>query len=1175
MKTLAAYEAEIQQKIASITLLGQLPYTGDDLGVLRARLRELFAVSPTAEFRRACQDFPLALALYLVLEGIHSYNRGEFWAMPDQVLGIGKTAYYYHEEVGKGFRETLHKYDLPTFERLGGHIHITPILAHAGIPNYCLDDFFALLDRAARRRVVVDVPTLMDEWQDGHFPLSIDKPVQRFLLHGGPVAEDFVARCLELWQHDSDLLALDLPRRVLERFEQWRSEQNGRLGVDEKTIRLRSPKLVLDPYGEGVVILLPPVTVSVDSAPRALVWRIETGDLQRTEPTYRRRMGDSFDYTTQSAAVNVMTVAPSYTVTVLADDEELKQWTLRGLGEPALLAFDTDTGELIIDRRKDKTDEYWLSAGERWLVYPRGWTLEAVDAQRRAILPDQAGGWADLAFERWYLEPDAWVEAVGPEGQKIHFRTDQDAPPRRPMLQGEPILTPRLSGTYAVYSGRPPEVFIPNGQGEQSARWRVTVVPSAAAQPPERRSYRLDELPHRLGDVSDGVLLPLAVPELLGDEPFGEFYVRLRGPYGRTADYDLRLIPYLRLRDYPRLYLTDAQGPTEFQVICDPDTQVATGAEADGLEIVSAHKVYPRGQAHTVSAEPALTRVPLRIWREDGAAIDLDVPVYRVRWGLYEPDRPDAFGWQTKPLRLFPKGLESTQVTQIRLDVPLWPGAPEVYCGWQLVDADGEIVQEMPPVRERRPARYYQTRLAEWLDTYQAVGQVASLQLLVAFADGRPTESIPVIYLLPALEVDLVEPVWDIGDEMQQLALFLTPDPPARRRVLRLWSLDRPWQAAPVELTLPDESEGYVEWTLTREELLAGEYWGELAIADPWASEPPTRPEAQADHIFGLCPDAWDELRAKQIAAASVGELDSEPALALLHWACRTDQLADLQTINLGIFRQRAALTVDQLLWWAETIRQLNNSIAYKSVQLALFSKEHLEALGSGAWTAAQVAAFLGHISSDLSGTEIFRIALPLATGDVRQLCVSELCRRGEADGYAALLDDFTAGSVKVDRAVEWLVPEANKAVAWLSASNEPGAETLLNSLLSLHYANDLVRVGAQVLVDTQTVQVKRIVDSRTGADRLICRKKGDPVKIEGILWPDTAKIPVMLDLELRRIHYNRGPLFKCYICGQVYESADRMSEHYRQGHRIHYETDPVRHLEEEFRYLTVISPDR
>jgi hypothetical protein len=648
MRTLADYDAQLRQEAPAVTLLGQLPYDEGDLYELRAGLGALFRGAAAERLRRAAERCELPLALYLVLEGTYHYNAGDYWRGPAETLGLDDNG---RAQVGDHFRRTLAAWGLPTFEHLGGHRYVTPILAHVGIPNYCLDDFFDLLARALRRDATPDAATLIADWRDGDFPAAIDKPVQRFLRAGGPIAEDFVDRCLELWRPDADAASLGLPARVLDRFEAWRAKRDAPMGATGA--RLDRPALRLDPYGEGLVLDLAPVLFDVDRAPAQLVWDIRAGDRRRVETAVRRRRGDGFVYEPRDV-VNVLTAAGAYAVTLLADDRPLQTWRLDGPGDPPPLAFDPDTGELLRRRVEAPDAEIVVSPGERWLAFPHGWR-PADEVHPLAVLPEQPGDWAAWVFQTWRLGPGERLAFVSPDGrQRAAIRAHHDAAPPRPVLRGVRVAG---DGPHAPWlSAAPPTLLFPRHQRpEEPAGWRYTLEPVGLARPAANRRGALGDVAARFIQTDEGLMLPLDALELLGSAPFGAFRLTLRGPYGRTADFDLRLAPGLELARYPRRYHAETESAT-FDVVCADGIEVSP-VEGEAGVSVGAPQSADTGRLWPITAAPSVTRAGLTFRHSTGAAFIADVPIYRVRWGVRQPDRPDEFAWSSRPLTLCPDAL--------------------------------------------------------------------------------------------------------------------------------------------------------------------------------------------------------------------------------------------------------------------------------------------------------------------------------------------------------------------------------------------------------------------------------------------------------------------------------------------------------------------------------------
>lgn len=1158
---LAGYEADLTARITTVTLIGQVGYDAADLAALRAALRPLFAASAAVGLADAGARYPLTFALYLVLEALYHYEGGDYWTAPCATLNL--TAPAHTADAGRLFRRVARGAGLPTFEHLGGHVHVTPILAHAGIPNYCLADFFALLDRAARRAAAVDAATLLDEWADGRFPIAIDRPVQRFLLHGGDIAEEFVGRCLELWRDDDpDPASLDLPARVLEAYENWRAQRGPRPAA--RAARLGRPKLIYDPYGEGVAILLPPVTYAAAHAPEELTWQIVAGDRQRTEPATRRRLGDDVAFTPRAAAVNVLSVAPAYTVTALADGAPLQAWTLVGPAAPPLLAFDAATGELLVDRQRENETEYWLTPGERRLIFPRGWSAAPQGAHKLAELPQGEGEWADFAAETWQIEPDGRLELSAPDGARAAFRARNDQPPARPFLDGPPLLPAGAGERFALYNGRPPDLIIPPGRAaHQPEKWRVTITPAGAADPPAPRAWSLADLAAHWAIVDGNLLLALDAPELLGPAPLGEFHIALRGPYGRRAEFDVRFAPGLRFVGYPRFSLLTGDAPTQFEIV--HPAGYALHAAQPGVTLGLAAPAPPTGVSRALTAAPEIERVTLRLEREGGISgsdpasppsLTFDLPLYRLRIGLVEPERPDAFHWATSPLRLHPEALDAPHSALLRVDLPRPPAMAPVSVGWRLVAADGgPLGKEIVP----RPAtRYPQTGLGEWLDTFRHAGRAATLQLVVVEAETGQATAVDVARLLPTLELGEVITAWsvahgDSADAGDHLSIVWAGDAAARGRQLRLWPVDRPWAVAPFALAVADDAADCAEWALSPGQLPPGEYLAEMVVVDPWDISPPARPAPGATNTFPLRPDDMDAAREAALARARRDELPAEEALAWLLYLARRGAGELIARFSVTLWRERAGLTLAQCLLWADAARAFDDDSAYRLAQKALFENGRLAALGELA--ADQRRAYLAHLPGDLD-TAAYRALLPVADGAAWELCLGALCRAGDEAGLMALLDAVAQGTMTRPAALKLLLPAARRAADFLFADGRPAAIDLLRALLRQKPDDRFIAEGTELQTNAGYMQVTGIRDSQTQALVSVCRHNGDAYTLLGKLWPATSKLSVQINLQEHTINILRGPIYRCQFTGQpacdyVYNSADELLRHHRHKHRM------------------------
>ena len=1154
VKALEQYERELKETIASVTLLGQLGYDAADLEQLRRVLRPLLAGSVPNGLDEAGRRYPLTFALYLVLEGLYQYTGGDYWTGPREALSITGN---YTKGAGDKFRGALRAAGLPTFENLGGHINVAPILAHGGIPNYCLDDFFGLLNWAERHRPAVDVPTLMDEWATEGFRVTLDRPAQRFLQHGGDMAEEFVERCLALLREDTDPESLDLPARVLEQYGAWLNEHPAR-EKGQSDYHLTRPRLICDPYGEGIAIILPPVFYATGKAPAGLVWQIVAGERRREEATWRRQLGRETEFSPRNPVVNILTVAPTYTVAVVAGGVPLQSWTLPGPADPPLLAFDADSGKLLDDSRRDNKAEYWITPGERLLVFPRGWSARPDEGARKRIeQPDSGGDWSSFTFETWTLKPDGRVDLLGPDGQCATFRARNDPPPARPWLDGEPLIASGVDERYALYAGRPPLLCIPPGRGAHApAKWRITITPVGAADPPTLRAFSLADLPQHCVMLDGHVLLSLDAPELLGPAPMGEFHIHLRGPYGRKAEFYVRFAPGLRFEQDPPLYLTLDDAPTRFRI-----------AHAAGFELraltsdVTFAPATPAGTDPTAATSgtlvvaPERTRVPLRLEARPlpgslapAPAVEFELPVHRLRIGLAEPERPDDFRWATTPLRLHPAALDAPHSALLRADLPPLPDAPPLPVGWRLAALDGRVLRETQP----RPAsRHPQTGLAEWLDTFHHEGDAVLLQLVVI--DGAETV-IDVVRLLPTLELGRVMTEWAVDGTGSKLSLVWKAAAPIRNRQARLWPVDRPWVTAPIILPVPDEASDFAEWSLSPRALLPGEYLAEMIVHDPWDISAPVRPAPGAPNTFVLQPDDMGGALDAALTRARHDELPADEALAWVLCMARTGLDGSLARLNITLKRERAALDMAQLVLWVDAVRALDADQSYRLVLTILFEEERIARLGELA--ADDRRAWLAHLPAGLQPS-VYRALLPLADGEARRVCIEAVCRDGDAPGFRALLEDVTAGTIDATDAVRLLSPAAAVAADFLFEDGEPEAINLLCSLLREAPDERYIATGVGLWTDAGFVHVTGIHDSTTRLRREVCRMNSNAHYLVGRLWPDAAKpLPIRIGLTRRIIQIMSGPIYSCRFTGQPtccfsFATPAELKRHYKQAHKM------------------------
>ena len=866
--TLRDWEAWLASQVRQVELLGEIPITADEcvqLGkVIGLRVRTL---GHSRALRALRHDYPCAFAVYRVAQGIYGYQGGDYWSEVVQVTGL-KSSYTW--QVGQTFEEVLEDLDLPLFYdmRAEAHRYVSLILAHGGIPDYCLPDFFNnMLQPSVLRVQYADMSAaeLIDEWQwKSSVQYFTDKPVLRFLAYGSQVAEDFVERCREMaWEYlDSGIVPdaeeVGLPERVVGAYRQWIAEQSADQVQRESADRwrLRKPEVLVDPWGEGVILDLPPQQVPATMIQADFVWQVMTGEETYTVPVRVRRTG--FDLKTNAESVSLSQPAAMVQVSLLADGQVKRTWRYQGVDdERPLLAFDPERGTLL-------SWQHSLPARRLGLLYPAWSELQVEEADSLEELPRLPWGWADFCGQIWDLSHATRLTLLrdGETVLTVPLRPDESS--NRPHLIGGQLLLPEASTVRApVYVGPPPCVRIPlrlrSGQAftgrrsldEELARWRLTVRNKWPAVPELRTTMTLADLRSHLTVGDNHIDLPLSLPSLLGEAPCGNFAVRLRGPLGRDAELPLRVVPYLRLSGHEILHLPDAQGnpqPATLRVETSPGNDLECQGEGGECRVRAVERPVD-GWEYEVEAGSDVTRVELTIVRPspsgEAVRVPVSVPIRRPRWTLAgEQAGPARREWTGRIFKHTVDALLQIQSPCLLVALPLTSAssvqpveADQTRLGLRLLDVDSAELQVADAALQPGRQRLYRFNLSAFLDTIRASrSPFLRFELNVWNLPGREEPlRLPVLSLTRTLVVDDVElEPRRVGDHAvfelrwRELARL-------SNRHVRFWPLWRPW--GPVfEQSIPDGAEE--TWTLdvSPGNFRSGKYRVEFLVVDPWVS---------------------------------------------------------------------------------------------------------------------------------------------------------------------------------------------------------------------------------------------------------------------------------------------------------------------------------------------------
>jgi redox-sensing transcriptional repressor len=1161
--TLTDWEKYLVPQVRQVEILGELPLTCENAQQLGRLFGQLFHKRGPAGSERIIQKaYRATFATFLVIQGVCGYEEGDYWSGVGQATDQDLDANW-KLRLGQLFETTIRTFGLTTFPDYPprAHRYLSRILGHGGIPNYCLDDYFEnLLRPAVTRDVYADmsVEELIDEWllrSGGRY--LVDKPVLRFLEFGGRVAEDFVERSRELAREflDTGLVPaaeeIGLPRHVVENFHAWAVERDGlalsKTDARERTgLRLRRPDILLDPRGEGLILDLPPQGIPATISQADVVWHVCAGEQEYDVSVRVRRSG--YDLRTTGETLLLNAPAESYEVSLSIDGQVQRTWRYPGPDpEHPLLVFDAARGTLL--RRAPS-----LPARPLWLLYPRGADLEvAGDGRPVEEFPPLPWGWSRFRGQAWDLGQATQLRLRYKETLfTIPIRQDESA--RRPRLAGGHAFAggDLASAQVPLYVGRPPAVRVPlagrTPPVEELGRWRLTLRSKWAASPERDLSLPLLELRPYLREADGVVELPLSAPPLLGETPYGNYVVRLRGPLGRDAELALRLVPHLAVTGHETLYIPDPQAgpqPVSLLVETEPDTRLELQGEGSDDRLGEVDREETRW-LHEIQADPETTLIETNlVWAVAGDSrtirVPLRLPVYRLRWVLQDEGSTTPLSERLNgQVIAYPvEALLQAQSPMLILELP-GIDARAVRLTLRLLDIDGGECQAHSQTAVRAEQARWRFELDRFTDTIR--GSDSPLLRFVLRLEGLPhapeATEIPLVRLTQSLMVEDIEvkPLLQAGEVLLQVHWQSAHR--LRNRFIRFWPLWQPWEE-PIYQRIPDEAAGefLVRIDPAKPQLQPSKYRLELGIDDPWS--PPTRIERPASSAQNTLDVALVPPERRLQLIDEKGKNQGGTFGLALEYAIIRHELGHYAAADQTLgwcYHQLDTATVPQTMALIEYLKETGDEQTLKATQLKLFSARRIKALldahQQGDVTRDQFRSYLANMPrSGLLPVETAKLLLDVQEAQVGLPATQRLIEKEEPAVIDHILARCKRGTLSDADALamlslgeDWAGGELEKRL------DDPVALRLLGRLSGVH----LIKVGTWVQCMAGWGQVQHIIRlSDEGAVEYFLRKETG-YRLGVILRPQHDAEPVTVEvLEDRcKLRFERAQ--KLYHCTKV-----------------------------------------
>ncbi len=1156
---LQQWEREFLPQLARVELVGEIPVSREVLDQIGLQFSRFFYHHHLDDVLAVVeQHLPAVFLVFLVGYGVHGYNNGDFWSTYETVLHRPVDSILF----GRLFEKLIRRFGKIPFTDLQerGRRYVDPILAHGGIPVYCLRDFFANIVQNSLLRpqlAALEGGELVDEvLKHAGLIAATDKPVLNFLEYGGSTAAGLLERSrqlLQAWQRDQTLLSAaeaGLPVHLVEFFASWAPQHAAPAPERGAKSRLKRPQLALDPWGLGVFLKLPAQPVSLFNLDR-LSWTVEAGPWHEELRVRTQRRGDQVE--TREITLRLNQVPDILTIRHSQGDEQA-EWQITGCSpDHLILAFDPATGNL----------QTHISARETWLLYPREYALEvrAGEGARLEILPELPGDWAPFTLECWDLSRAVRLALLqgGEVVREVYVRSGDRS--LAPQLTGGRLLPTDLEESpLPVYSDAPPQLQLQPGVVEDPAaelgRWRLKIDSCGLADPALSTQVVLAELPPGGVTWSDGMLrVELGTPELLGPRPIGTYQVAVKGPLGRDTTLTFQILPQCHVDGLQEGYLPQPGRGADW-VNFQLRTPLLAGVEP--LDATTRLQVEsPRPGLQEIRVPPDLSSVGLLIRQETAAHQLIRLPLYlrvkRLRWRLVR-DTGQLEGWCQSHTAISLGDLLQERTPLLVVDLAGSQTNP-ISLQLTLRDIYGRTLQQDRAVAgTRQPqARFWRFDLSRFKSALET-SDSPLFRLELAAVDrqsGTVNFSLPVLVVTRALQLQGLTVAVQAHDEGHHLRVAWQERRPLKSRALILWSRFRPWQP-PLVVAIPDEAAGVHEFNLSRAEFPAGLYRLQMVVLDPWAPAAP--PNLPPEGSRGDCCDvtlATPADRLQQLSReASPGAADRrrafssrmESALIHHHLGETAAGILDLEVCC----RNLQPATTREMVTLADLLSRLGSPQLDRAFGAQIIQSDILERLGrdqaAGVISLAEFQTVLQSVPPP--GDWPVRSCLTLVhleDPQIRLQALTQLVGRDCAAAVGAILQLLRQASLSFEDAVTLLYEEKPRAAQCL---RQLGEEPLAGQLLELlnrynpYSGLPVVRIGSWVLTNAGWGRITEILDpaSRISVDSFL--EGSDPYLLTVALHiyesSDLQGETAQIDMLRREIRFPRASrVFVCPRCSR------------------------------------------
>lgn len=514
-------------------------------------------------------DCASALSVSIGLFAQTGYVGGGFWPSMRAQVGMSPSTWAQTEpSVKRIFRSTLQNAGLPWIGGSGGQEYIANVALHSGIPDYCLEDWFRMLEQASSR--VGWTPETVLGWCTdalGRSTLNyVDNPVRYIVQDGEQFVTDLAERSLEILRvaratpsepvDGATFTRIGLDQRFANGALEWvrkapepGNRRSRATKVDEHGVATR-PRIRLKPWDQEIAVSLPPIV----DPPEGFAWAVrqDESETQFVQPGVS--LGGARITTREvefvvSKPVRMIEVRPAMGRTATDDLIHRNLLPLIDPDEP-LLIFD-ESGQLVARTSEIPAKPVWLLVQSNGSSHDRS-TLDSVGikvtGQSRLLdVVDSPIGWVSWDLFRVDLSRASSITFGGGVKRRVAQR-------RSAIIETAGRESSVLLGGVPVCTVRPTVILPQDYDGE----WRISTRKSGQDTVVSDFVARTGEGLHQ-NDEGDFVVDPF---DELDDPLVGSYQIVVRGALGRGASTTVTLAEGLEYRCDQRVRLFTRAGLT-------------------------------------------------------------------------------------------------------------------------------------------------------------------------------------------------------------------------------------------------------------------------------------------------------------------------------------------------------------------------------------------------------------------------------------------------------------------------------------------------------------------------------------------------------------------------------------------------------------------------------------